>query len=229
MNHITNVHPDIVREAILSVASHPAKRRNLELIHEVCNEREKAGNKDFSLKAVGEAVEARGGIKVKALWNSQSSDYRKLIDAWQAYAGGPKLRELSKANPLDILTKNIADPATRIVVEKLISERNALRAEVNILKSQITLVIDRRPQRVESASAETADGSMTLEITKGPKLNVLEREAVEHAISLEFWRGEGWQEEKNGRVVKDLGEGRTRTIFKPGFVSAIRKILDIKQ
>jgi len=66
---------------------------------------------------------------------------------------------------------------------------------------------------------------MTLEISNGPKLNLLEREAVEYTISPKFWRAEGWKEEANGRVVKDFGDGRTRTVFKPGFVSAIRTIL----
>ena len=85
MSTISSVHPDAVRDAILATASHPTKRRNLELIHTVCRERNELGNKDYSLKAVGEVVEARGGLKVKALWNPQSADYRKLIDAWQEH------------------------------------------------------------------------------------------------------------------------------------------------
>lgn len=226
MNSTTSVHPDAVREAILATASHPSKRRNIDLIHEVCREREGLGTKDFSLKAVGEAVESRGGLKVKALWNPQSADYRKLIEAWQAYAGGPKLREVAKASTADVLTRTITDPATRIIVEKLVRERNALRAERDILKAQTKLVIDRRPVSSAKALPLSADGSMTLELSSGPTFNVAEREALEHAVSPDLWRGEGWKEEKNGRVVKDLGEGRTRTIFKPGFVSAVRKALN---
>jgi hypothetical protein len=42
---------------------------------------------------------------------------------------------------------------------------------------------------------------------------------------MELWSAEGWKEEKNGRVVKELGEGRTRTVLKPGFASAVRKVL----
>lgn len=225
MHNTTSVHPDIVRDAMLATAAHPTKRRNIELIHEVCREREKLGSQDFALKVIGEAVDARGGPKVKSLWNAQSADYRKLIEAWQAYAGGPKLREMAKARTIDIVTRNIPDPATRIVVQKLIKERNTLRSEVNILKAQTKLVIDRRPQ-VAPPTAVVANGAMTLEISSGQKLNALEREAIEHVISPEFWRLEGWVSEKNGRVVKDLGQGRTRTVLKPGFVSAIQKILD---
>lgn len=225
MSTISNVHPDAVRDAILATALHPTKRRNLELIHTVCRERNELGNKDYSLRAVGEVVEARGGLKVKALWNPQSADYRKLIDAWQAYAGGPRLREVAKSSPIDALTRSIPDPAARIIVEKLIRERNMLRAEVNILKAQTHVVIDRRPTVSAKTAPLAADGTMSLEIQTGPTLNALEREAFEHAVSTELWRAEGWKEEKNGRVVKDLGDGRTRTIFKPGFVVAVRKVL----
>jgi len=227
MNNTTRIHPDTIHDVMLSTAGHPTKRRNLSMIHEVCREREKLGSQDFSLKSVGEAVEARGGPKVKALWNPQSADYRKLIESWQAYVGAPALRELAKSSTVNVVTQNIPDPATRIVVEKLMKERNNLRSEVNILKAQTKFVIDKRP-KVATPTVSVANGEMTLEIASGPKLNTLEREAIEHAISPEFWRTEGWVSEKNGRVVKDLGEGRTRTVFKPGFVNALRKILDTK-
>lgn len=226
MKNTTTTHPDLVLEAILTTAAHPTKRRNLELIHAVCRERQELGSTDFSLKAIGEAVEARGGPKVKALWNVQSADYRKLIESWQAFAGGPRLRELAKVRPEDTLVRSIPDPATRIIVEKLVKERNALKAEVNILKSQTTLTIDRRPRAANRAAEVTADGAMTIEVQAGPVLNPLEREALEHAISPALWGEEGWVEEKHGRVVKAVpGSTRTRTIFKPGFVSAVRKLL----
>jgi hypothetical protein len=227
MNSTTDIHPDAVLEALLTAASHPTKRRNLDLIHQVCKERHGVATSDFSLKAIGEAVEARGGLKVKALWNPQSADYRKLIEAWHAYSGGsPKLREVRKPAPEDVLTRTIADPATRIIVEKLIRERNSLRAEVNILKSQTTLTIDRRPLTATKSLQVDAEGGMTLEIQAGPSLNQLEREALEHAVSKQLWDDEGWVEERHGRVVRmPVANGPSRTIFKPGFVTAIRKIL----
>jgi hypothetical protein len=227
MNNTTDIHPDSVYDAILATSSHPTKRRNLDLIHQVCMERHGMGSKEFSLKAVGETVEARGGLKVKALWNPQSADYRKLIEAWQAFAGGPpRLRELAKASPSEALTRTIADPAARIIVEQLIRERNALRAEVNILKSRTTLTIDRRPLAATKSSNVTTDGGVTVEIQPGPTLNALEREALEHAMSKGLWDDEGWSEEKHGRVVRSGGpNGLSRTIFKPGFLTAIRRIL----
>lgn len=228
MNKITFVHPQKVYEALLLGASHPTKRRNLKLIHEICEENKNKGGKEFSLKFIGGILEQRGGPKVKALWNVQSGDYRKLIEAWEAYAGEPKLKETEKVGEADFTLRNIADPATRIVVEQLIRERNALRSEVNILKASTKLVIDKRPVIAARGQQEAMVGDITLEISTGPKLNVLEREALEHAVSPSFWKTEGWKEDKNGRLIRDLGEGRTRTILRPGFVTAVRKILDAK-
>lgn len=229
MSELTTViHPDAVLDAMLTANVHPTKRRNLTLIQKVCQERHQLGSNDFSLKAVGEAVNARGGLKPKALWNAQSADYRKLIEAWQAYAS-PILgqQKTEKRVTPDALTRSIADPAARIIVEQVVRERNALRAEVNILKAQTSITIDRR-SAVANRDTTTADGA-TFQRQAALQLNVLEREALAHAISSELWESEGWAEEKHGRVVTAAkGSARPRTIFKPGFVSAVRRILTSK-
>lgn len=228
MHTSTTTHPDQVLEAILAVSIHPSKKRNLALIHQICLDRYKLGVKDFSLKSVGEASAAHGGIKSKALWNAQSADYRKLIEAWQAYVGPmePSLRETTRVADNHRLTQNIPDPATRIIVEKLVRERNSLRAELNILKAQTTVTIDRRPSVPSAKESHVAENGTTVEVTVGPVLNQLEREALAHAISLELWNQEGWVEENHGRVAQPVkGTDRSRTIFKPGFVSAVRKVL----
>lgn len=228
MNHSTTNHPDQVLEAILAVSVHPAKKRNLALIHQICRERYKLGLKDFSLKSIGEASEAQGGIKTKALWNAQSADYRKLIEAWQAYVGPkePNLRETARTADNNRLIQNIPDPATRIIVEQLLRERNSLRAELNILKSEAVVTIDRRPRPSAGIHSQNSDGSTTVEVTVGVGLNQLELEALQHAISKDLWDQEGWAEGSHGRVVLPVvGTDRVRTIFKPGFVSAVRKAL----
>lgn len=222
----TEIHPDTVKEALLSASSHPVKIRNIELIHEVCREHERRGDSNFSLREIGSAVEAKGGLNAKTLWNPQSEDYRKLIEAWRIYAGSPKLSEANKLASKNKLLQNIHDPATRIVVEKLFRERNILRTEVSILKQHSNIVVDRRPIKTGASSpGNPKDVAMTVEVISKPDLNQLEREALEHAISQNFWSSEGWREEENGRIVKDLGSSRSRTVFKVGFASAIRKIL----
>ncbi|MFM0648512.1 gamma-mobile-trio protein GmtX [Paraburkholderia bryophila] len=231
MKETTETHPNTILEAMLALGAHPTKRRNLNLIHLVCEERHKLGSRDFTLRSIGEFVEARGGLKVKALWNETSEDYRKLIEAWEAFAGDPPTsRRVEKPNPADALLRTIADPATRIIVEKLVRDNKALRAEVNILKSQTTLTIDRRHIAARKTAQETTESGVTVEIHTGPSLSELEREALEHAVSKTFWDDEGWVEEKHGRIVRSAGpNGLSRTIFKPGFVTAIRRILDAKK
>lgn len=221
------IHPDQVLEAILAISVHPTKKRNLALIHQICRDRHKLGVKDFSLKSVGEASEAQGGIKTKALWNAQSADYRKLIEAWQAYVGPmePNLPESARVAENHKLIQNIPDPASRIIVEQLFRERNSLRAELNILKTQTTVTIDRRPTPSVGKHSHT-NSDNTVEVTVGLELNQLELEALLHAISKELWEQEGWTEGNHGRVVIPvIGTDRVRTIFKPGFVPAIKKAL----
>ncbi len=227
MTNTTNMHPDEVHEALLSTAKHATKRRNLEIVHEVCFEQKKKGSTDFALSTIAGIVEARGGPRMKTMWNESCADYRKLIEAWQAYAGPPPFRELSKADTKQGLLTNIEDPVIRVVVENIIAQRDALRAEVNILKANAELVIDKRPLGAATTLAMSENSSTTVEIVHTPQLNLLEREALAHSISTEFWNAEGWKEEKNGRVVKELGD-RNRTILKPGFVTAVRKVLNNK-
>ncbi len=48
-----------------------------------------------------------------------------------------------------------------------------------------------------------------------------EIEALRHAVSDRLLRDEGWTSDAEGRVLNEAG----RVIFKPGYVTAIRKII----
>lgn len=219
------LHPDKVYEALVGSTSHPAKLGNLKLIRNICEERQRLGVTDFSLNSVGQAIEARGGLKSKALWNPTSKDYRELIQAWDAYAGQPKRAEKAETSGrYDDLLRNITDPASRIVIEKIIRERDTYKSERDIAKNHANLIIDKRPL-ASTSGAKEAVGGMTLEVKVGPGLNEIELEALHHAVSAELLRAEGWKEEKLGRIVKDLGDGRSRTVFKAGFLTALRKVI----
>lgn len=231
MELTTNIHPDLVLEALLTTSRHPTKVKNLNLIHETCLKHHSSGSKDFSLNTIGKMVELQGGPKSKALWNVQSNDYRKLIEAWQAYAGldRPKLKVTEKITEQEALARNISDPSVRILIQQIVKERNDLRSELNILKAQTVLTIDRRPRAPLPPQIPIEGSEMTLELSQGPKLNEIEREALEHAISQELFDQEGWREEKLGRI-STVGDssGKVRTVFKPGYANAIRKILKTK-
>lgn len=48
-----------------------------------------------------------------------------------------------------------------------------------------------------------------------------ERQALRKAVSDEFLESKGWREAEHGEIVTDKG----RTVFDPGFATAIRKVL----
>jgi hypothetical protein len=230
MNAPVNIPPEMIFQALLENASHPIKRRNLQLIHTICGEWENGSRERVNLKEVGQELERRGGPKVKVLWNKQSIDYQKLVESWQTFVGKAQIRPSKGLSKEDDLLVHISDPAIRILVAQRLQNERRLQSEVNILKANANVSIDMRPLKDSQASRSvTSVGDLTIEVSQGPELSRLEREALEHAISSELWQDEGWIEAAHGRVVKDFGEGRTRTIFKPGFVDAIRKVLTLKE
>lgn len=112
-------------------------------MHEVCRKQHEVGSRDFSVPAIGRLAEAASIMKGRALYNAQSADYRLLIEAWAAYAGPPP------AKPSKILASHeylmrIEDPAIRSIMQTAITERDKLKAQLNLLKAN-TQVIGMRP------------------------------------------------------------------------------------
>jgi hypothetical protein len=84
MHSETNVHPDEVLEAILTLTVHPIKKRNLALIHQICCDRSKVANNDFSLKSIGELIESQGGLR-----QSRFGMFNRLITVSSLRLGRP--------------------------------------------------------------------------------------------------------------------------------------------
>jgi hypothetical protein len=115
------------------------------------------------------------------------------------------------------LTK-ISDPAVRSIVGSILATNAKLQREVNLLKQQAEIVIDRRTIPLSASQLQDTDLAIISE-----SLSPTELAALSHAISKELMEQEGWAIEKSGRVVNSLG----RTIFKPGFVPAIQKVVKV--
>jgi len=90
--------------------------------------------------------EERNGMSRNALYNKTSEDFRTLIAAWGKFAGEPTKKQAAPLKPLaeDDLLRRIDDPALRALLGGIVAERNRLRGEVNLLRANANVVIDRR-------------------------------------------------------------------------------------
>jgi hypothetical protein len=98
----------------------------------------------------------------------------------------------------------------------ILASNTKLQREVNLLKQQTEIIIDRRTIPLSTTKHQDARLSGISD-----SLTPTELTSLSHAISTELMEQEGWAIEKSGRVVNNLG----RTIFKAGFATAIRKSL----
>lgn len=192
------------------------KIRNLDLIHQICQEQFERGGKDFSIATIGRLSEQKGGPIVQSLRNKNGEDFRVLMQAWANYTGG-LLKRPQKVNetPLQSVLNKIEDPAVRAVMGSIITENTRLKGQINLLKRTANVVVDMRPQKVYQ--------TQTVELLSPvADLTESEREALKHAISEAFFQAEGWTAEENGRVKNSKG----RVLYKPGYVTVIKKILE---
>ena len=106
------------------------------------------------------------------------------------------------------------NPALRSMMSGILAENRQMRRQITLLKAEGNRVIDMRPR-----PAENREPVQILPASTG--LYPSEIEALRHAVSDRLLRDEGWTSDAEGRVLNEAG----RVIFKPGYVTAIRKII----
>lgn len=218
MNSMTDVHPDVVLASLLDKGGRSNRRANLAKMHELCRLQHAAGSRDFSLPAIGRLAEAEGIMKGRALYNAQSADYKALIEAWAAYAGPAAPKPPKTLASHDYLMR-IEDPAIRSIMQAIIAERDKLKAQLNVLKANTQVTVDRRPM---GATISAAPGAQTVAVyALSAQLTPSEREALQKAVSADYLEERGLQEGSHGEIVNERG----RTVFEVGFARAIRKVL----
>lgn len=101
-------------------------------------------------------------------------------------------------------------------IDALVAEYRKLKGENSLLKRTATLTIDMRPQNQAPLSS-----CEIVEVLQ-PAFNLLpsEAQALEHAISEDNLKEQGWVADAQGRI-----KHKGRIVFKIGFVSAINRVL----
>jgi hypothetical protein len=99
----------------------------------------------------------------------------------------------------------------------ILAENKKLKNENSLLKQQTTLTIDMRKSKDEAL--EGNQNAFLLSPTHN--LTEMEIKALRESISDEFMNHQGWTVDEYGRV-KEKGI----PVYKPGYVSAIEKILE---
>lgn len=218
MNGMSEVHPDAVLEALLAKGSRSNRRTNLAKMHELCRMQHEAGSRDFTLRAIGRLCEVEGIMKGRALYNAPSADYRTLIEAWAAYAGPPTPKPHKALASHEYLMR-IEDPAIRSIMQSIIAERDKLKAQLNVLKANTQITVDRRPLGATNL-ATPGEQSVAL-LSRAPHLTPSEREALQKAVSADYLAERSLHEGSHGEILNERG----RMVFEVGFARAIRKMV----
>ncbi|MBS9403089.1 hypothetical protein KG088_05555 [Halomonas sp. TRM85114] len=199
-------------------------QQSLDKLNETLREYYERGERDFSITAIGRLSAEDGGIGYESIRATANKHYRDLIEAWAAKAKTTTKKPLSRQSrsrrvPQDNqLLERIPDPALRVLFGQIIAERNRYRTQLNILKNQAEVVIDRRPVRNFEAQAEPS-----IELLPSLKGIVSDNEikALRFAASDECIERQGWLVTQAGQVKNELGE----EVFPRGFMTGLRKLV----
>jgi hypothetical protein len=210
------MHPDELLEQLKTNAS-TRKIKNLEIIHDVCREQHERGSSDFSVATISRIAQEYGGPVQSTIHNKTGDDFKGLIKAWADHTSGltRKARKVTE-NPFYAVLDKIPDPAVRAVMGAVLAENKKLRGEVNLLKANTEVVIDRTTK----AASQSQDPIQILPASTG--LTDDEKDALRHAISDSLMQDEGWSQDDHGRILN----GKGRALYRVGYVNAIRKIVE---
>lgn len=210
------VNPDVLLQELIASAT-PRTTRSLNLLHQVLKKQSESDKKDFSIATIGRLSSEAGGPSVQTIRNRTGKHFQQLIETWAAYTGTTTKKPLS-ARQKQMLNSNdqqimdsIQDPVLRAVVGSLIAERNRYRDQLNTLKANADLFIDKTLVPNPDSGTE-------------PSLTPMELEALEHATSAEFFEDMQW-------IVMPTGQVKTKAgteVYKRGYQTGIQRLLSGK-
>ena len=177
---------------------------SLDKLNALLEARFNAGEKDYSIAAIGRVSKAKGGVGTVSIRNKTGEHFRLLIDAWATKANTtmkkppvPQSRKLDTPSDMDLL-KRLDDPAMRAVFGQIIAEKNKLKAENRILKQNVEVVVDMRPN--QNIGAEQAHQGIQVLSTLDSLLLPSDIEALKDAIDENKIALLGWTVNRTGFV-----------------------------
>lgn len=220
----TDIHPNVILQELLAKNPRKDKAEKLRQLNDICASHYAKSKiiRDFTLPSIGRICRMQGLFKTeRTLYNACSKDYCDLINAWAAYSG-PSSVKVSKIRP-DVPVEHqyllkIEDHALRSIIQSIIAQRDKLNKQLNIMKSQLKIQVDQRPVSTVVSIDEPSEWKTKNE----PFLTDSEINALKKAISAEFMEDQGWLAGSDGEVYTAGGA----IVFDPGFVTAIKKIVD---
>ena len=99
------------------------------------------------------------------------------------------------------------------------AERDKLKAQLNVLKANTQVTVDRRPL---GATVSAAPGVQPVAVfALSAQLTLSDCEGLQNAVSADYLEERGLNEGSDSENANELG----RTVFEVGFARAIRKVL----
>ena len=217
-----NIDIDVIL-ADLKDGKSPRTQSNLDSLNDILKAHAESGKRDFCITTIGRVSAEKGGPGYEAVRATRNLHFRTLIEQWASKSSATTTKPLSptarsKSIPQDYkLLERISDVAVRALFGQIIAERNKYLKEVNLLKQQANITIDKRPVRQFDA-----EPIVELLPSLTGVLNKSEKEALAYAISDECMKTHNWETTLAGQV-KDM-EYNTE-IFPRGFATGLRKVL----
>ncbi|NCO44933.1 MAG: hypothetical protein GW890_00080 [Vibrio sp.] len=204
-------------EAILNKANSNKSKKSLALINEICLEQLQSGEKNFSISNIGAISTIKGGPNTGAIRNKTGHLYKDLIKVYAESIDKPKL-PVAKRNEHGWVD-NIESSTARWLVRDLISDKSKLLAEVNQLRAD--LLNAEVPIQLYN-KGDLSSKSQTFH--QKTNFTISEINSLKFSIDPSYLKMKELIVGQHGRI-EDLNTGKV--IFKPGFVQAIEKILDV--
>lgn len=181
----------------------PRQKTSLEAIYAVCKDIVESGGTDFSYAGIARLGAERKVPKAQSIANKTGENYQALI---KCFVSVPSTRRREpRLRGGDAWANEIKDPQLRILVQRSLAELAEAQRTIKAIVPPGTVI------RVDDRSGTAPDF----------KLSAIERRAMEYLRSDDFLHD--WKLER-GRV-GDILDPEKKTVFKPGTMQAIEKVL----